>query len=108
MVTRRYGAKQRVVTSTKPMRFSTYYGTTHTNERQQHAEEREAKRWLSTRLEQAHTPVVKYDAVEAEHIADLLRTIKGRDMMSMKPDTTSQWEFTYSGIHVLCGVTRLP
>ena len=108
MVTKRYGAKQRVVTAQKPMKFLTTYGTKATVETEKHAEEREAKRWLNTRLEQAHSHVVKYDAVEADHIADLQRTIKGRDMMAMKPDTSSSWEFTYSGIHVTCGVTRLP
>lgn len=108
MVTRRYGAKQRVVTAQKQMRFETFYGTRNTTERQQHAEEREAKRWLNTRLDQARSHVVKYDQSDADRIADIQRTIKGRDMNAMKPEAGSSWDFTYSGIHVVCGVTRLP
>lgn len=107
-MTTRYGAKKRVVTSTKPMRFMTSYGTKATVETEKHAEEREAKRWLNTRLDAAHAHVVKYDAGETAKIADIQRTIKGRDMNAMKPDTSCSWDFSYSGIHVTCGVTRLP
>lgn len=108
MATRRYGAKQRVVTATKPMRFETFYGTRNTIEREQHHEEREAKRWLKTRLDRAAAHTSVYDAATATKIADILMTIRGRDMMAMKPDTEASWEYTYSGMHITCGVRRLP
>lgn len=107
MSTRRYGAKQREVTATKVMRFETFYGTRNTVEREKHHEEREAKRWLETRLDKAYDHVVKYDRAEANRIAGLLADIKGTKMMTWNLGATTEWEYTYSGIHVTCGVTRL-
>ena len=100
--------KKRVVTATKTMRFETFYGTAHTKERQQHAEEREAKRWLNTRLDNARDHTVKYDPVVAEYVSDILRAIKGKDLMAMKPGGVTVWDYTYSGMHIYCGVERLP
>lgn len=107
MSTKRYGAKKRVVTAEKTMRFETSYGTRSTVEKQLHAEEREAKRWLMTRLDTALAHVRRHDVAEATRISDIQRTIKGRDMMAMKVGTTDGWDFTYSGIHVFCTVRRL-
>lgn len=100
-------AKRRVVTATKLQRFSTFYGTTGSTERQSHAEEREAKRWLQTRLDKAYEHTLKYGTDESATIAGIRAEVRDRKLMMMKPDTTSQWEYTYSGIHVICGVTRI-
>lgn len=107
MSTRRYGAKQRVVTASKTMRFETFYGTRNTTERQQHAEEREAKRWLKTRLDKAQAYTRTHDPFESNRIAEILSTIRGKDLMAMKSSATVEWDYTYSGMHVYCGVTRI-
>lgn len=99
--------KKRVVTTFKPMRFETVYGTTSTRERQQHAEEREAKRWFQTRLDNAHKMAVKYEPVAAERIADIAAQIKGKDMMIMKKDTTLTWSFGYDTINVVLTVEKI-
>ena len=101
--------KRRVVTSTKPMRFVTTYGGEHTVDRQQHAEEREAKRWLTTRLDNAAKLAAKYEpGVAYDQITDIKANLKGRDLMALKPEHIIAWQYTYDGVPVSLAVKRLP
>jgi hypothetical protein len=100
--------KKRVVTSTKPMRFVTTYGTERSKARQEHAEEREAKRWLQTRLNNARILAEKYQLDAVAGITDVAASVKGRDLMAMKPDTVCVWTYEYDNMIVSLAVKRLP
>lgn len=100
--------KKRVVTNFKPMRFETTYGTSHATERQQHAEEREAKRWLETRFTNARKLAEKYELGAVDKIGDCAVSVKVRDLMAMKTGTTMELQYSYDGIVVRATIERLP
>jgi hypothetical protein len=100
--------KKRVVTATKTMRFLTTFGTEHSQESQLHAEEREAKRWLQTRFDNYAALAQKYEPGEYDRIVDVTSTMKGTDLMLMKPETIRTWDFTYARIPVVAAIRRLP
>lgn len=90
------------------MRFVTSYGTGSSVEKQQHAEEREAKRWLQTRLDNAYKIAVKYEPQAAEDISVIAAGVKGHDMMAMKPETRMAWTYRYDFVLALLTVERMP
>lgn len=99
--------KKRVVTATKPMRFRTTFGTEGSQDRQDHAEEREAKRWLQTRLNNYEALARKYQPHEVDDIVLVSTEIRHTDMMKMGSETIRMWHFRYDGQPLVLAVKRM-
>lgn len=100
-------AKKRVVTATKTMRFRTSHGSETDQEHQVHAEEREAKRWLQTRLAKYEALARKYEPGDVDSIVLAQSAIKHYDMMKMAPETTMGWNARYGDKVLFFAVRRI-
>lgn len=100
-------AKKRVVTAQKTMRFKTTFGTETSRDVQQHAEEREAKRWFQTRLDKYAVLAAKYDRQRYDEILSVMSGIRTFDMMKMTVDHVYTWQFAFDGQPLVLAVKRL-
>lgn len=83
--------KPRPRTADKVMKFITYGGTPNQQDDQKHAEEREAKRWLLTRIGNHRKIAVKYNRSLDDQLAGVHEAVSSVNLMLLGLGAEREW-----------------
>ena len=83
--------KPRTRTAEKVMKFVTYGGTPREQDEQKHAEEREAKRWLMTRIRNHREFAVKFNKGLDDQLAVVQESVSSINLMLLGLGAEREW-----------------